>query len=321
MFYTKVSNKVNIVYFYYLCVSIPFDSYKYGSAVPSMTQRDLNEILFPFPPLHEQQRIADYLDAQCARIDETMELVRQSREKLCAYKLSLITEAVTRGLDPDVPMKASGVPWIGEIPAGWKIVNLGKYVKLLPGFAFPSSTFHSETGVRLLRGINLGVHEVRWDNILYYNGEIDESINQFILKKNDMIIGMDRPWISTGLRIAILKKEDDPSLLVQRLCKICGINIFQKFLFYIFISDIFKNSIMGTMTGVSIPHISANQIANCRLPLPPLHEQQRIAAYLDEKCARIDALLAEKDELLGKLAEYKKSLIFECVTGKREVAA
>ena len=75
------------------------------------------------------------------------------------------------------------------------------------------------------------------------------------------------------------------------------------------------------MTGVSIPHISANQIANCRLPLPPLPEQQRIAAYLDEKCARIDALLAEKDELLDKLAEYKKSLIFECVTGKREVAA
>ena len=273
------------------------------------------------PPLDEQQRIADYLDAQCARIDETMELVRQSKEKLRAYKLSLITEAVTKGLDPDVPMKDSGIPWIGEIPAGWKMVNRGKYAELLPGFAFSSSTFHPEAGIKLLRGTNLGVNIVRWNETLYYNGEVSEKTNQFILSENDMVIGMDRPWISEGLRIAILKKEDTPCLLVQRLCKICSKNIFNKFLFYIFISDIFKNSIVGTMTGVSIPHISANQIANCRLPLPPLPEQQRIAAYLDEKCARIDALLAEKDELLDKLAEYKKSLIFECVTGKREVAA
>lgn len=282
---------------------------------------ELSRLPLLIPPLNEQQRIADYLDAQCARIDETMELVRQSKEKLRAYKLSLITEAVTKGLDPDVPMKDSGVPWIGEIPAGWKMVNLGKYAELLPGFAFSSSTFHPEAGIKLLRGTNLGVNIVRWNETLYYNGEVSEKTNQFILSENDMVIGMDRPWISEGLRIAILKKEDTPCLLVQRLCKICSKNIFNKFLFYIFISDIFKNSIVGTMTGVSIPHISANQIANCRLPLPPLPEQQRIAAYLDEKCARIDALLAEKDELLDKLAEYKKSLIFECVTGKREVAA
>lgn len=310
----------------FLFYTLPFvlnkiNKLKYATTVKHLSSDDILNLCIPLPSLDEQQRIADYLDAQCARIDETMELVRQSKEKLRAYKLSLITEAVTKGLDPDVPMKDSGIPWIGEIPAGWKMVNLGKYAELLPGFAFSSSTFHPEAGIKLLRGTNLGVNIVRWNETLYYNGEVSEKTNQFILSENDMVIGMDRPWISEGLRIAILKKEDTPCLLVQRLCKICSKNIFNKFLFYIFISDIFKNSIVGTMTGVSIPHISANQIANCRLPLPPLPEQQRIAAYLDEKCARIDALLAEKDELLDKLAEYKKSLIFECVTGKREVAA
>ena len=93
----------------------------------------------------------------------------------------------------------------------------------------------------------------------------------------------------------------------------------QKFLFYIIFSEIFKNSISGATTGISIPHISATQISNCKSPLPPLPEQERIAAYLDKKCARIDALLEEKQALLDKLTEYKKSLIFEYVTGKREV--
>ena len=99
----------------------------------------LGKILLPLPPLPEQQRIADYLDTQCARIDETMGLIRQSREKLCAYKLSLITEAVTKGLDPDVPMKDSGVPWIGEIPAEWELVKL-KHITACNQNVLPENT-------------------------------------------------------------------------------------------------------------------------------------------------------------------------------------
>ena len=299
--------------------------FKWGNGIVddlwSTKWSNMKKISIPFPPLSEQQRIADYLDAKCARIDETAELVRQSMEKLRAYRLSLITGAVTKGLDPNVPMKDSGIPWIGEIPKGWEIGSLGKYVDLLPGFAFPSSSFHHETGIKLLRGINLGVSIVKWDDTLFYNNDIDNKISQFVLGEGDLIIGMDRPWIANGLRIVILKKEDVPSLLVQRLCKICSKKIIMKFVYYTLLSDVFNKSIAGTMSGISVPHISASQIANCRISVPPLAEQQRIADYLDAKCARIDALLEEKERLLERLAEYKKSLIFECVTGKREVSA
>lgn len=281
---------------------------------------ELSRLPLLVPPLAEQQRIADYLDAKCTHIDQCLELTRQSMEKLRAYKLSCITEAVTKGLDPDVSLKDSGVPWIGQIPAGWGLAPIGRHVDILPGFAFPSSLFNQDKGIKLLRGINLGVNCIKWDKCIFYDENITENLKIFFLKKNDIIIGMDRPIISEGLRVAIISDNDTPSLLVQRVCRLrCKNPMHQKFLFYIIFSEIFKNSIFGATTGISIPHISATQISNCKSPLPPLPEQERIAAYLDKKCARIDALLEEKQALLDKLAEYKKSLIFECVTGKREV--
>ena len=309
----------------FLFYTLPFglnqiNKLKYATTVKHLSSNDILNLCAPFPPLSEQQRIADYLDAKCAHIDQCLELTRQSMEKLRAYKLSCITEAVTKGLDPDVPLKDSGVPWIGQIPAGWSLTLIGRHVDILPGFAFPSSLFNQDKGIKLLRGINLGVNCVKWDECIYYDENITENLKIFFLKKNDIIIGMDRPIISEGLRVAIISDNDTPSLLVQRVCRLrCKNSMHQKFLFYIIFSEIFKNSIFGATTGISIPHISATQISNCKSPLPFLPEQERIAAYLDKKCARIDALLEEKQALLDKLAEYKKSLIFECVTGKREV--
>ena len=144
------------------------------------------------PPLAEQQRITDYLDAKCAYIDQCLELTRQSMEKLRAYKLSCITEAVTKGLDPDVPLKNSGVPWIGQIPAGWSLTLIGRHVDILPGFAFPSSLFNQDKGIKLLRGINLGVNCVKWDECIYYDENITENLKIFFLKKNDIIIDSRR---------------------------------------------------------------------------------------------------------------------------------
>ena len=293
-----------------------------GTTFPELSSFELGHFFVPTPTSSEQQRIADYLDDKCGQLDSCMELTRRSMEKLREYKNSLIAEAVTRGLDPDVPMKDSGIPWIGKIPEDWNITDLNNYIELLPGFAFPSSSFAADKGIKLFRGINLGTNIIRWTDSIYYDSDISEKLKIFLLKENDIVLGMDRPWISEGLRIAMISAKDIPSLLVQRVCRIRSKSyMHQKFLFYIFISDIFKNSIGGATTGVSVPHISARQITMCKIPLPPLPEQQRIADYLDKKCAHIDALLEQKQKLLDKLADYKKSLIFECVTGKREVTA
>lgn len=99
----------------------------------------MKKISVPFPPLTEQQRIADYLDAKCAHIDQCLELTRQSMEKLRAYKLSCITEAVTKGLDPDVPLKDSGVPWIGQIPAGWEMQRFSTVATVKSNLVSPES--------------------------------------------------------------------------------------------------------------------------------------------------------------------------------------
>ena len=270
------------------------------------------------PPLNEQQRIADYLDAQCARIDETMELVRQSKEKLRAYKLSLITEAVTKGLDPDVPMKDSGIPWIGEIPAGWEVVPLKKQLDSIVDYRgkTPEKT---EFGIFLVTAKNIK------------NGKIDYSLSQEYVSEKDYLSIMRRGLPKKGDllftteaplgEVALVDKEN--IALAQRVIKFRVKNniLYNIFLKYWIISSGFQFFLQSLSTGSTAEGIKASKIFMLPLVLPPLPEQQRIAAYLDEKCARIDTLLAEKDELLDKLAEYKKSLIFECVTGKREVAA
>lgn len=271
------------------------------------------------PPLDEQQRIADYLDAQCARIDETMELVRQSKEKLRAYKLSLITEAVTKGLDPDVPMKDSGIPWIGEIPAEWETRRL-KYT-----LNFPLQYGANASGISYDKDLPRYIRITDIDDSGMLKSENKQSLSEsdafgYILDDGDILLA--RSGATVGKSFLYKKKMGKAAFAGYLIrAKIENKILNNYFFYYITQSHLYnewKNSIFIQAT---IQNIGAEKYANFVLPLPPLPEQQRIAAYLDEKCARIDALLAEKDELLDKLAEYKKSLIFECVTGKREVAA
>ena len=271
------------------------------------------------PPLDEQQRIADYLDAQCARIDETMELVRQSKEKLRAYKLSLITEAVTKGLDPDVPMKDSGIPWIGEIPAEWETRRL-KYT-----LSFPLQYGANASGISYDKDLPRYIRITDIDDSGMLKSENKQSLSEsdafgYILDDGDILLA--RSGATVGKSFLYKKKMGKAAFAGYLIrAKIENKILNNYFFYYITQSHLYnewKNSIFMQAT---IQNIGAEKYANFVLPLPPLPEQQRIAAYLDAKCARIDALLAEKDELLDKLAEYKKSLIFECVTGKREVAA
>lgn len=260
------------------------------------------------PPLNEQQRIADYLDAQCARIDETMELVRQSKEKLRAYKLSLITEAVTKGLEPDGPMKDSGIPWIGETPATWY------FEKLKNLFLFEKGK-EAQKYTKEYIGLNNGEFPV-------YSGQTENNGIMGKISSYDYDIKECIFTTTVGAKAMSAKILSGKFSLSQN-CLIMlpkGNFVNVKFIYYLLIVlfEYEKSLIPAYMQ----PSLRMSDLSTYSFYVPNTYsEQQRIAAYLDEKCARIDALLAEKDELLDKLAEYKKSLIFECVTGKREVAA
>ena len=290
----KSITDINKKFLYFLLISMNLNQYSTTAAQPGLSAANIRKKYICYPCLNEQQRIADYLDAQCARIDETMELVRQSKEKLRAYKLSLITEAVTKGLDPDVAMKDSGIPWIGEIPAGWKIVKLKFFTSIKSGDAIRADELSETAQYEVFGG----------------NGKIGNCVS-YNCDGPSFIIGR------VGAQCGNIHKTHNKIFVSDNALIL---KIFENKFDFIFFSLISAN--LGRLsTSNAQPLITATKISNTYIPVPPLPEQQRIAAYLDAKCARIDALLAEKDELLDKLAEYKKSLIFECVTGKREVAA
>ena len=269
------------------------------------------------PPLDEQQRIADYLDAQCARIDETMELVRQSKEKLRAYKLSLITEAVTKGLDPDVPMKDSGIPWIGEIPAGWEVRRLKTISdSIVVGIVINPSQYVEEEGLPYIYGGDIQEGKINTTTCRKISKENSLKNKKTILFHDDILtVRVGYPGISS-----VVPKECEGGNCASVILTRKG-NFNSLWYCYCLNSQVIKSQIDIVKYGAAQEQFNLSHMIEFSVPVPPLPEQQSIAAYLDEKCARIDTLLAEKDELLDKLAEYKKSLIFECVTGKREVAA
>ena len=296
-----------------------FRSLAFGIKVFSLSQRLLNVCTFVLPPLPEQQRIAAFLDERCAKIDGMIAEAKASIEDYKKWKQSIIFEAVTGKHEKN--LKPSGVDWIGDVPEGWKVCAMKTAIDILPGYAFESEAFAISEGIRLLRGVNVSVDSLRWDETVYWNASVDDKLAEYLIKGNDLIVGLDRPWISGGTRAVLAKESDLPCLLVQRVCRIRAKECQDiRFLLYLLKQEGFEKELSVETTGVSVPHISTKQIENFKVPLPSVNVQRRIAAELDEKCAAIDKLVGEKEALIADLEAYKKSLIFETVTGKREVA-
>ena len=284
-----------------------------GGIRPNQWDLDITEfkkIPVLIPPLPEQQRIADYLDAKCAHIDQCLELTRQSMEKLRAYKLSCITEAVTKGLDPDVPLKDSGVPWIGQIPAEWKISKLKTFASMLTPMRDKPEYLDGE---------------IPWIRIEDFSGKYIKESKEGLGVSKETIKKMNLKVYPVGTILCTssceLGKCAITSVELVSNQRFIGIipskECHTDFLYYNLLVSAERLQFLST--GTIQANLSRISFEHLQLQFPPLPEQERIAAYLDKKCARIDALLEEKQALLDKLAEYKKSLIFECVTGKREV--
>ena len=272
------------------------------------------------PSEKEQNKISAYLDSKCSHIDIMLSKIRSSIEEYKKLKQTVITQAVTKGVHGKREMKDSGVEWIGEIPKEWSVSPMKHFIDILPGYAFSSDDFCIEEGIPLLRGINVGVNEIRWDETVRWNHSISKQLESFFLKENDLVVGLDRPWISDGTRVAFIAKKDLPCLLLQRVCRIrtrCNFDI--RWIYYWLSGSSFKDSLSTETTGISVPHISTKQIEQFIVAFPNLLEQTQVCNYLDAKCAEIDKLIAKKEQLIKELESYKKSLIYEVVTGKREI--
>ena len=191
---------------------------------------------------------------------------------------------------------------------------------MLAGYAFSSADFATDTGIPLLRGINVTPEIIRWEDVIYWDREVPKELLSFQLQANDIVLGLDRPWVNSGTRVAVITEKDLPCMLVQRVCRIRpkkGGDY--RFILHCIQSKAFEDTLSVSATGVSVPHISTKQIGNYVVAFPPEPEQKAICEYLERKCGQIGKMMEIKQKIIEKLQDYKKSLIYEVVTGKREV--
>lgn len=289
--------------------------YKWGHGIVddlwTTRWQEMKNISVVVPTLEEQQQIADYLDKKCEEIDSLVELQEQMIAQLTEYKQSVITEDVTKGLDPNAPLVPSGIDWIGDIPKGWKISSIKWLMSLYAG-ATPKSD-----------------NEVLWDGDIPWITPAD-------YKTEDMYVSHGRRNISEeGLQSCATIMLPVNSLIFSKRAPIGLVAINNKPLctnqgcigcipncqkadtkYYYFVLSAFTQQFELFGSGTTFKEISANNFANFVVPNPSLSEQQAIASYLDNKCGEIDDLIAMKQKKIETLKEYKKSVIYEAVTGK-----
>ena len=292
-----------------------------GGLRQSMKYSDMKWLPILLPNEQEQAQIARFLDHETARIDALIEEQQRLTELLKEKRQAVISHAVTKGLDPTVPMKDSGVEWLGEVPAHWKVSKLGHYAQILTGFPFPSASFsHDESDVRLLRGANIGVGSLKWIDTVYWSLSEGDNLSSYLMEEGQIVLGMDRPWISEGMRIARVTKKDMPCLLLQRVAAISpSAELDDEYLFCLLASELFKTYVEPDLTGVSVPHISPEQIMSFQISVPEIGEQRRISSFIRNQLDQMTALFEQASESVELLQERRSALISAAVTGKIDV--
>lgn len=275
---------------------------------------------FILPPLPEQTAIAAYLDEKCGTIDEIIAEAKASIEEYKAWKSSVIFEAVTKGLDPNTEMKDSGVEWIGKVPRHWRMTKTKFCSSKIGSGKTPrgGAEIYTDSGVMILRSQNIYNTGLMLDNVSYIPEEIDEEMANTRVFADDILLNITGGSIG---RCCIYPANFPHANVNQHVCIIRVIKdiMIPKLMLYILMSDVGQKSIDICQTGANREGMNFEQIGNTIIPMMAYTEQQAIVNYLDEKCAAIDGIIAEKEALIADMEAYKKSLIFETVTGKRKV--
>ncbi len=317
----KADNIDNVFLKYYLMKSVnDLQYYSNGSTFEAITTEILNSFTLVLPPGNDQKNIAAYLDAQCAAIDTLIEQTRASIEEYKKLKQAVITQAVTKGIHPGRKMKDSGIEWVGEIPEEWgiaKISSIGTTCSGATPLRSNETDFFNDATIRWVRTLDLN------DGLV---SDTSEKITELALQNsscnimpvNTICVAMYGGSGTIG-KCGLLTQ---PCATNQAVCSIvCKQDCIMPMYLLFQLQAIRQYWMIFAVGTRKDPNISQDIVKNMRTILPPLAEQQEIAAYLDEKCAAIDAMIDKKEQLVSELESYKKSLIFEYVTGKKEVTA
>ena len=319
----KPRGNMNNKYYSFVFKSDNFadEFYRWGHGIVndlwSTKWSDMKNIYIPSPTIDEQRRIADYLDEKCAKIDAIIEKQQKIIEKLKEYKLSVITEAVTKGLNPDAEMKDSGVEWIGEIPNHCCVTRAGHIYNIILGkMLSPNPKDESDTLDSYYCAANVhfeGVDNSSLKQMWFSEGEKE----QYLVKKDDLLVVEG----GAGAGGAAIVKEDDENVYVQNSIMIVRNDnpTLNRWLYYTLYSLVKREYIDLICNKATIPHFTKEKLGNVPVVLFSEDEIEEMVSYLSDKCNSIEKTIHDRENTIEKLKEYKKSLIYEVVTGKREV--
>ena len=307
----------DISYLYYVLSHIDMVWFDNGGTVPSVNNEKLRDFFLPNPNNVTQHRIADYLDAKCAQIDRAIARQQEVIEKLKEYKLSVITEAVTKGLNPDVPMKDSGIEWIGEIPEGWEIKKIKHVACILNGDRgsnYPSENDYVDSGVPFIGANALCEDYLDLTDAKFISEEKYNSMGGVKIQFGDILYTLRGSTIGKNAMSTISDGTVASSLMVIRPIRILSI-----FLYLCLNSHIELQQRRSFINGSTAPNLSAENIGDFRIPYPPISIQEEITLSLKRFIENHSFHIKRLQQTIFKLNDYKKSLIYEVVTGKREV--
>lgn len=291
-----------------------------GGGQPNISQNIIKRLRIPVPNILEQENIADYLDETCFKIDEIIAEAKVSIDEYKELKQSVIFEAVTKGLDKNIEMKNSGVDGMGFIPAKWSVVRYMKvnYVRGRLGWKGLKAEEYVDVGYPFLAAYHIVNSHLCWENLNCITKERYDESPEIKLSIGDLVLVKDGAGIGKCARI-----DDMPlgEATVNSSLSVITPNelLDYRYEYYYFMSPLFQNIITRLKNGMGVPHLTQESMKDIYLPLPSKKEQQAIAEYLDNKVVELDSLIAEKESLINDLEAYKKSLIYEVVTGKRRV--
>ncbi len=313
----RPKDNVNSKYYHYLLHSYDVIKvfYNMGNGVrQGLNFSEFAKLLLLEPTTVEQQQIADYLDTQCSEIDATAEDIQKEISLLEDYKKSVITEAVTKGLNPDAEMKDSGIGWIGDIPKDWEIIRIKNIGEYRNGLTYkPTDITDENTGILVLRSSNIQAGKISLKDNVYVSTFVRNDLK---VQKGDILICSRNGSRELVGKNAIIEDLQDVTFGAFMMIFRCDS---PKYLYYILNSKVFSYY-LGSFFTSTINQLTGSNFGNMKIVyVSNKLEQNKIVSYLDSKCSEIDAIIADKKRQRGILTEYKKSLIYEYVTGKKEV--
>ena len=320
MYFLTYSNRLLEEFSYYQFLAFNWAPYITHTAIPSVVASEIVACYFPIPPLEEQAKIADYLDNGCASLDTILDKTRSSIEEYKKLKQAVITQAVTKGVRGKREMKDSGVEWIGEIPKKWNRCKLNSICTFINGDRsknYPSSEDFQDIGIPFIGADSLNGFFVDTYSARHISPAKYASMGGLKIAHGDILYTLRGSTIGKNA-IANFNDGTIASSLVGIRVK-SPFLASSSFLFYWLnsLNEFVQRDLC--INGSTAPNLSAENVAQFFIYIPDITEQHEIADYLDAKCAEIDKLIAKKEQLVKELDSYKKSLIYEVVTGKREV--